>query len=156
MTNHSISDVLAVLKDKFIETLPERLESIESHILSLKDDSDVESLLRNVHSLKGAAGSYGFHIVTKICHQMEDMMRDLIESNKINTQEAIDKLLAFNDLLNTALDLVSNNSDNFSIIDSKLNYLNNKVGTSQQKILIVEQSPLCAAMVESILRNEGF
>jgi len=156
MMNHSISDVLAALKVEFIETLPERLESIESHILSLKDASNVESLLRDVHSLKGAAGSYGFHIFTKICHQMEDMMRDLIESNKINTQVAFDKLLAFNDLLNTALDIVSNNSDNFSIIDSKLNQLNNTVGTSQQKILIIEPSPLYAAMIESILRNEGF
>lgn len=156
MTNNSISDVLASLKDEFIETLPERLESIESNVLSLKDDSDVESLLRDVHSLKGAAGSYGFHIVTKICHQMEDMMRDLIESNKINSQEAIDKLLAFNDLLNTALDIVSSNSDNFSIIDLKLNQLDNTVGTSQKKILIAEPSPLYAAMIESILRNEGF
>ena len=156
MTNHSISDVLAALKVEFIETLPERLESIESHILNLKDDSDVESLLRDVHSLKGAAGSYGFHIVTKICHQMEDMMRDLIESNKINTQEAIDNLLSFNDLLNTALDTVSNDSDNFSNIDSKLNLLNNAIVNSQLKVLIVEPSPLYAAMIESILRNENF
>ena len=137
MTNNSISDVLVALKEEFIETLPERLELIESHILSLQDDSDVESLLRSVHSLKGAAGSYGFHVFTKICHQMEDMMRELIESNKINTQVSIDTLLAFNDLLNTAFDTISNNSDNFSIIDSKLNLLNNTVGNSQKKVLIV-------------------
>ena len=86
MMNHSISDVLESLKDEFIETLPERLESIESHILGLKDDSDVENLLRIVHSLKGAAGTHGFHIFTKISHQMEDMMSELIESKKINNQ----------------------------------------------------------------------
>lgn len=152
MNTSSINELLQSLKDEFLASLAERLAEIESQILDLPDDSDLESLLRTVHSLKGAAGTHGFHIFTKICHQMEDMMRVLIDSDRIYTQSAVDILLEYNDLQNTALEVIRNNDDNFLIIDQKLSQINSVDGNQQRKALIVEPSALYATMIESILK----
>ena len=150
----SINDLLQSLKDEFLDSLPERIAEIEALILNLPDDSDVENLLRVVHSLKGSAGTHGFHIFTKICHQMEDMMRVLIDSDRIHTQAAVDVLLDYNDLQNSAIEIINKNSDNLSLIDKKLSEINSHVGNDLCKILIVEPSPIYAAMIESVLKSE--
>ncbi len=154
MTDNSINDVLALLREEFLAALPERVDEIEELVLNLPDTMEVEDLLRAVHSLKGAAGTYGFHIFTKICHQMEDMMTELIDSQKIRTQHAVDVLLEYNDLLNTALELIANNDDNFSKVDTKLLQIHTTTGTRQRKVLIVEPSPLYASMIAASLSND--
>ena len=155
MNENSINDLLNSLKEEFLTTLPERLAEIEALVLNLSDDScsDVENLLRVVHSLKGAAGTHGFHIFTKICHQMEDMMRELIDSNKIKSQMSVDILLDYNDLQNSALDIINTGDDNFSPVDTKLNQICNTVGRQQRKVLIVEPSNLYASMIQSAIES---
>lgn len=155
MSSNSINELLEALKAEYLGTLPERISEIESLVLGLPDDTDIEDLLRVVHSLKGAAGTHGFHVFTKICHQMEDMMRELINSQKIHTQAAVDILLDYNDLQNTALDIISNNDENFSVIDHKLNQISSTVGNEQRKVLVVEPSSLYASMIESVLNDEN-
>lgn len=155
MSSNSINELLEALKAEYLGTLPERISEIESLVLGLPDDTDIEDLLRVVHSLKGAAGTHGFHVFTKICHQMEDMMRELINSQKIHTQAAVDILLDYNDLQNTALDIISNNDENFSVIDHKLNKISSTVGNEQRKVLVVEPSSLYASMIESVLNDEN-
>lgn len=156
MSNSHINDLLESLKDEFVDTVHERLSSIEEIIFSLTSDGDVENLLRIVHSLKGAASTHGFHIYTKICHQMEDAMLVLIENKTINTQTAIDTLLIYNDLNNTALDIISNGDDNFSVINNKLNTIANSTKSEQRNVLIVEPSDLYASMIESVIENKNF
>lgn len=156
MNADSINDLLNSLKEEFLTTLPERLTEIESLLLSLPEDADVENLLRIVHSLKGAAGTHGFHIFTKICHQMEDMLRELIVSKKIHSQAAVKVLLDYNDLHNTALSIIRNDDDNFSTVDSKLNQLASASGNKQRKILVVEPSALYSSMIVSVIENVDF
>jgi len=154
MSSHSINELLESLKEEFLATISERLSNIESIVLNLTEGADVEDLLRIVHSLKGAAGTHGFHIFTKICHQMEDMMRDLIDSNNIHNQAAVKILLEYNDLQNMALDIINRGGDDFHSIDSKLNQINSIVGSDQKKVLIVEPSPLYASLITSVIESE--
>lgn len=154
MSSHSINELLESLKEEFLATISERLRDIESIVLNLTEGADVEDLLRIVHSLKGAAGTHGFHIFTKICHQMEDMMRDLIDSNNIHNQAAVKILLEYNDLQNMALDIINRGGDDFHSIDSKLNQINSIVGSDQKKVLIVEPSPLYASLITSVIESE--
>jgi len=154
MNKNAINELLETLKIEFLATLPERLAEIESLVLALPDDADVASLLRVVHSLKGAAGTHGCHIFTKICHQMEDMMRELTTSYKIHSQNSVEVLLEYNDLQNTALDLFNNNDDNFSVIDSKLTLISQSQGQTTLKVLVVEPSPLYASIIISVLESE--
>jgi len=155
MNTQSINELLDSLKNEFLGTLPERINEIEALLLKLPIDSDVENLLRQVHSLKGSAGTHGFHIVTKVCHQMEDMMRELIDQNEIHSDQAVKHLLEYNDLLNTCYALLNNNDENFSAVDSRLNQINLSSGNQQKKILIVEPSPLYAAMLHSLIEKKG-
>lgn len=156
MNSGSIDDLLNSLREEFLAVLPERLAEIETLVLNLPDDADVENLLRIVHSLKGAAGTYGFHIFTKICHQMEDMMRELIDSNRIRSRSAVKVLLEYNDLQNTALSTINKGDDNFSLIDIQLNQISRTVGNDQRKILLVEPSQLYASMIVSLLESKGY
>lgn len=155
MSSTSINDLLESLKVEYLGTLPERLDEIEALILGLPENSDAQSLLRAVHSLKGAAGTHGFHIYTKICHQMEDMMRELISSDKIHSQAAVNILLDYKDIQNTAFDLIASNNDNFSIIDQKLSQINSSGSRHQKRILVVEPSPLYSFMIDSVLKAEN-
>lgn len=154
MNNDAINELLESLKIEFLATLPERLTEIESLVLELSNNGDVENLLRIVHSLKGAAGTHGCHIFTKICHQMEDMMRVLSAENKMNSQQAVKILLEYNDLQNSALNIYNTNNDNFTSIDTRLNLLTTSTDNRQRKILVVEPSPLYASIIVSVLSSE--
>jgi len=154
MSSHSINELLESLKEEFLATISERLRDIESIVLNLTEGADVEDLLRIVHSLKGAAGTHGFHIFTKICHQMEDMMRELIDSNSIYSQAAVKVLLEYNDLQNMALDIINRGGDDFHSIDSKLNQITSNASSKQKKVLIVEPSPLYASLITSVIEPE--
>lgn len=155
MNANSLNDLLKSLRDEFFVALPERVAEIESLVLTLPEDSDVENILRVVHSLKGASSTHGFHIFSKICHQMEDMMRELIDTNRIHTQPAVDILLDYNDLHTRAIEIINNNDDNFSVIDLKLSQINQAVGSQQRKVIVVEPSALYASLIESALKEEN-
>lgn len=151
MSKISINDVLNTLKGEFLVNLPDRINEIEDLILNLPNNKDIENLLRAVHSLKGVAGTHGFHVFTKICHQMEDMMQVLIGLNKINSQSAMATLLAYNDLHKTALAIVNNQNDNFGTIEVQLQKLSLNVSNQQRKVLLVEPSTLYSTMISAIL-----
>ncbi len=60
------------LVELFVEEMPERIEGF----LDLLDAEDWESLRRNAHQLKGAAGGYGFEPITRAAAQAEAAVRD--------------------------------------------------------------------------------
>ena len=68
---------LANIKVEFIDHSLDRMNELEAVIGRLKaGEGDWQSqflgLQRHVHSLKGSAGSYGFHLVGQIAHRVED------------------------------------------------------------------------------------
>lgn len=62
----------------YLNTLPERFDSLELLILSLeKEDNDEEKygeLLGEIHSFKGTAGSLQLDFITTACHVFEDFL----------------------------------------------------------------------------------
>ena len=146
MSQDSINELLESLKAEFLATLPERLGEIENLVLDLTEQDDVGSLLRVVHSLKGAAGTHGHHMLTRICHQMEGMMRELVECNKIHSQKAVDLLLGYNDLMDETLELLNNEETNLAGIEQKLNQFSSTLSTRHYKVLIAEPSALYCSM----------
>ena len=58
------SDLVAELLPFFIDDVVERLGSVEQMVVSFSKNLDVKpdsfELLRNVHSIKGSAASFGF------------------------------------------------------------------------------------------------
>jgi len=82
MSEIDIQDALERLKQEFIDTSAEKLDKIDRIIDKLyraeEDDrgADYVEFQRDIHSLKGSAGTYGFDSVNLIAHRLEDYIGD--------------------------------------------------------------------------------
>jgi chemotaxis protein histidine kinase CheA len=96
-----IQDALERLKQEFIDTSAEKLDKIDRIIDKLyrgeEDDrgADYVEFQRDIHSLKGSAGTYGFDSVSLIAHRLEDYIettRQLTSENLLDVQKYIDRI----------------------------------------------------------------
>ena len=71
----------------FVEEMPNRVATL----LSQLETSDWEGLRRTAHQLKGAAGSYGFDVLTPSAAQLEDALRENEPEEQI--RRAVDELV---------------------------------------------------------------
>ena len=94
---------MARLRNAYMLELPERFITMEELVLVLEQGGDIneayDKLFRDVHSLKGSGGTYGFPLITSICHQIEDDLREKNEADSCFAQDVIDRLLKYIDLL---------------------------------------------------------
>ncbi|MGL4562579.1 MAG: chemotaxis protein CheA [Brevinema sp.] len=89
------------------------LDNLEESLLSLEknldDPSQIATVFRVAHTIKGGAGAVGFDAVTKLTHIMEDVL-DLVRNGKCHlTQDDISLLLSVRDELESLLNQYSNN-----------------------------------------------
>ena len=75
--------------DLFVQESSEHLQSLETDLIALEsnptDNDRLNSIFRSVHSIKGAAGFFGFDPIVKLAHVMESVMsllRDAIERGR--------------------------------------------------------------------------
>ena len=59
------------LVELFVDELPGRIASLQAALNS----ADIDALARGAHQLKGAAGSYGFDVLTPALKFLEDQAR---------------------------------------------------------------------------------
>jgi diguanylate cyclase (GGDEF)-like protein len=69
--NQSAEQKLAALRDRFAQSLPKRIEAIESAL-----DGDPVQLERLLHSLAGTAGTYGFAEISALARVGEESCAD--------------------------------------------------------------------------------
>lgn len=153
MNDSSVSEILDQLRDSFLEELPARIDLIEAEVMASKDNDSYDELFRLVHSLKGSAGSYNFHIITKIAHDMEDVMLALMQKNKFGLPKTIQILLNFIDILrDTTLLLIESNTAPLDV-DERLNFLRGEVFKDNINILVVEPSKVYTRLIEYSLQG---
>lgn len=70
----------------YVEEMPDRMEQIRKAF----ESTDRDRLVRLIHQLKGAAGSYGFAVLTQVAADVE---QTLLEENGENDLDAINRLL---------------------------------------------------------------
>jgi len=153
MNDASVADLLEQLREGFIADLPARIDEIEDEVMSSKDSDSYDKLFRMVHSLKGSAGSYNYHVVTKIAHSMEDVMLALMQRNQFGTTPTINLLLKFIDIMRDTVDSLAATDEAPRDVDERLDSLREQVFTEKLKILIVEPSKLYASLIEHILQS---
>lgn len=151
MSNDSndVQDILNSLGKSYLAELPAKLGQIESQILSIQSadafQEQFETLFRQVHSLKGTAGSYGFNIITTICHNFEDGLSATHADFAQFTSTGSSHWLAYIDLLRTAVEVLEENGSNFQPIEEKLVELSSgdtKAGNKVLHALIVSTNQL--------------
>ena len=102
-----------MMKD-FITNSDEIMENLDEQILLLESDPTskevIEEIFRAAHTLKGAAGMFGFLAIERIMHRMENYF-DLIRKEKMQANpDAIDLILEALDMLKTLIDAVREGS----------------------------------------------
>lgn len=136
----STEDILAELKTSYINGFRSQTDEIESLILKLEKETEstqaFEELFRKVHSIKGSAGTFGFSILSSICHQMEDFLTDCNKTQAFG-QKTINTLLAYLDLLVEARQGIMNNSVDYHAIEMRLQDIGDHRTSALKKCLCV-------------------
>lgn len=76
---------LEALRQDYCTNLPHKIESIASHWETLCnhwDAKQMEDFHREVHSLSGTAGSYGFTQVSQVSHEIEQHLKLLLDTSQ--------------------------------------------------------------------------
>lgn len=83
---------MAELVEMFVDEAPEKLERLETLLAA----EDWDELKRLAHQLKGAAGGYGFAVVTDCAQRLESTLQkqDDVEVIQLRAQELISLLAA--------------------------------------------------------------
>src|SRR6202158_376229 len=81
----------------FIEEARGHLERIASGLLVLEsapgDQAAIEGILREAHTMKGAAGMVGMMRVSRLSHRLEDLLVELRAGTRRSTPELTDSML---------------------------------------------------------------
>lgn len=156
-------DFLAQLRLNYIAELPERLEKLETELLRVEREGDAnserfQSIFRAVHSMKGSGGTYGFFIITTVCHQFEDYLR-AVGGESIHASlkaEYIPNCLHFLDILQDIADISMSGSEEFSSVEKKLSLLINTLNSSKKlTALIVTDSKSVAEYCRKVTLELG-
>lgn len=93
--------------DLFVQESSEHLQSLETDLIALESnptDSDrLNSIFRSVHSIKGAAGFFGFDPIVKLAHVMESVMSLLRDAILQADESMVSLLISTADKLNLML-----------------------------------------------------
>lgn len=156
MTNAVLTiELLAEIQRGYLTNLPVQFDECEHLVLLFeKDPTDRDTyanLFRKIHSLKGAAGTYGFNIVSWICHQFEDQLTLMDPANTNAVAGQTNVLLEHVDLLRRTLPALHRADTDFHEIESELGKLKIRAAHHDFQCLIVESSSLGRQMVVNAL-----
>lgn len=122
------------IKELFMEESEDLFESINSLLMQAEEQSnftkeELDTLFRDIHTLKGASGSVGFDKFSKIVHLFESLM-DTIRNGSIEaTPEIIEFLVDGSDTLNTILDEEFADTLDGNEFEEKYNQFKKKIET---------------------------
>ncbi len=153
MGDVSVSDLLENLREGFLDDMPARIDLIENEVMASKDADTFDELFRLVHSLKGTAGSYDYHVITKIAHDMEDVMLELMQQKCFNEPSSLEILLKFIDILRDTTAALRETKLAPQDIEERLTTLRTQIFKAGLNVLVVEPSKLYASLIEYSLQG---
>ena len=145
-------DLLATLRAKYLDNLPERFGEIEQLVLEMERQEDPEAaseVYRKIHSLKGSAGTYGAMILSNICHQLEDYLAGVSTPQLDRQQTSL--VLGYIGLLRDALASVLAGDQSFPDVERELQRLRQSAFAAPYTALIVIPSRAVRQVVLSSL-----
>ncbi len=136
------------LLTSFVEESLFNLQSAEPDLLKLEKKADeidsetVNSIFRKIHSVKGAAGFFGFKNIGSLSHVMESLL-SLLRNGEIKPEtELIDALLSGVDVLKAMVeDIESSEAMDVQTEIETLQRLLDKSGGSTAKTITVQKKP---------------
>ncbi|UER67730.1 chemotaxis protein CheA [Borrelia sp. BU AG58] len=89
-------DMIDKFKDSFKEESIENISDIEQALLNIEFESGQEiinSIFRNLHTIKGSAGMFGFNFTASLVHEIETVLDPIKEGSDEFGQATIDSTL---------------------------------------------------------------
>jgi Chemotaxis protein histidine kinase and related kinases len=133
----------------FIEETKEHLQSLNQCLLQLEkkpdDNSVLNEIFRVAHTLKGMSGTMGFNRMSRLTHDMEDVLHAL-RSNEIKiTTKLVDTLFKCLDALesytNNIVESGSEGKEEYNgIISALSDAINNKSGDKPEEMAKVQET----------------
>jgi HPt (histidine-containing phosphotransfer) domain-containing protein len=97
-------DTIKILKDKYKERLPNKIETIQSQWQRLAEKWEKKKmnvLFQSIHMLSGSAGSYGFPKISDAAKELEFYLNQLMKETKpISNDEKKSLEMLLNNLQN--------------------------------------------------------
>jgi len=154
----SHEDILQQLKEHYLQNIPTTLGEMEDAILHMEKGNcyqdNFEALYRHAHSLKGSGGTYGFSIITSACHQMEDYISTFMQNEDALTQEHVNVIFSYIDLLKDIHKLLLAKTDQFDSIENKLKALKALgVNHSVNGIYVSSERDLYSQLCEQVFND---
>ncbi len=159
-TTHSQSTVeqlLLSLRNDYLSESPERCDDLESHIMEMTkpeqfDDAFAE-IYREVHSMKGSAGTHGLMPLSTICHHFEDLLTMIDNKARPYDDETVDICMRYIDLLrDTSWTLQSGDFDQ-GALNKELDSIQKAIHPSQYKGLIADASRFNIRLCSDALKD---
>ncbi len=150
--------MLRQLRQSFLEEIPERLDHIERILLQIEksggDSEQFHELYRRIHSLKGSGGTHGLHIITTICHHLEDIL------NRTNTGEQfpaklINLCVEHLDLLRAACKQLHHSEADLSDIEQRLSRLQQSAAQARFSALLIDDSKATSIICQQLLAQHN-
>jgi len=145
VNSDSFQQLLLQLRNTFLEEIPEKLDRLDQLLVAMEkagvDSDSFNEFYRIVHSLKGSGGTFGLHIVTTICHQLEDLLNTANGGTKYSPK-LISISLDYVDLLRMAFEQSRAGNTSFPQIEERLSELHRKLAPKHFTVLIVDNSKL--------------
>lgn len=131
----------------FIEESQEHLQSLNHSLLGLetnpKDMKRLNEIFRVAHTIKGMAGTMGFNKMTKLTHQMENLLDSIRNGKTEVTTFTVDVLFECLDFLeNSVNSIASNGEEGNSSADEIVDKLNNILNGDKVNEAVVESNKL--------------
>ncbi len=100
-----IEKALLLQAKEYLQELDTTVDDLDADVLKLTEPGETDDSLlrisRNAHSIKGSAGSFGFDLISTICHSLEDRVSGIrADGESLGLQ--IDGLLRYLDLIRSA------------------------------------------------------
>lgn len=127
----------------FIEESQEHLQSLNQSLLGLetnpKDMEKLNEIFRVAHTIKGMAGTMGFSKMTKLTHQMENLLDSIRNGKTEVTTLTVDVLFECLDFLENSVNIIANNGqEGNDSADEIVTKLNNILSGDKANVEIVE------------------
>lgn len=155
MAANDAEKLFEALRAEYLTQLPETLSRLETRILAWPAGRALPmELKRDVHSLKGAAGTYGLGFVTDACHHLEDFLT--AERPGGDHQTYIDVLLRYVDLMRDFVAFVAGGGDKSSPeYTARLAELAEPGKPSTVRVLVVEPALSMSHAYQRLLSAHG-
>jgi CheY-like chemotaxis protein/HPt (histidine-containing phosphotransfer) domain-containing protein len=146
--------LLAKMQSDFLDELPDLCSRLEKGVLALEGGvpSAFDELYRNIHSLKGAGGTFGLHIITTICHQFESFIsgaKQRLDSKGASTA------LAYVDLLRKTILAKGRDDQGVAAIENTLEKMRQETLSGRVSVLMVDPSDTVRMLYQGLLDDKS-